>query len=153
MEVGGISHEDALAIASTLEEDEKLRLARSAAGGRSDGGDVIALDDDGPREEAWRPSRATASAAAAPRKTSGREVIDRDLMLANGADDDDEDGEDGMVPEMLLPSDLSTLDAEVLSTLPQSLQLEILEKMRDAQVQGEGRTHVQGLFCQNVPCI
>ena len=102
-----ISHEDALAIAAALEEDTRHRSTAQPVMGGS-------LGD----------NRATSNEGT----------------LLVGSDDDEveeEEGEDGMASEMLLPSDLGTLDAEVLSTLPQSLQLEILEKMRDAQVQGQ----------------
>jgi hypothetical protein len=51
----------------------------------------------------------------------------------NDDDDDDDDGHAGL----LLPADVSSLDPVVLSTLPQSVQLDILERMRDAQQAGE----------------
>jgi hypothetical protein len=50
-------------------------------------------------------------------------------------DDDSDDGDDGQLG-LLLPSDIRSLDPAVLSTLPQSVQLDILEKMRDAQQAG-----------------
>eukprot|EP00955_Chlamydomonas_euryale_P053707 355589-Chlamydomonas_euryale.AAC.2 len=67
----------------------------------------------------------------------------------------DEDSDDGGGVDLgalaMLPSDLTTLDAEVLSTLPQSLQLEILEKMRDAQFAGRedaGREDARRAVCR-----
>jgi hypothetical protein len=51
-------------------------------------------------------------------------------------DDEDEDVVE-LSSALMLPGDISSLDAEVLSTLPQSVQLEVLEKMRDSQAAGE----------------
>ncbi|GLI68761.1 hypothetical protein VaNZ11_013252, partial [Volvox africanus] len=54
--------------------------------------------------------------------------------------DGDEEGEDEdadadlLASMMVLPDDVSSIDPAVLSTLPTSLQLDILEKMRDAQM-------------------
>ena len=54
-----------------------------------------------------------------------------------GSSDVDEDDDDGdAAAGLLLPADISSLDPAVLSTLPQSVQLDILEKMRDAQQAG-----------------
>ena len=85
--------------------------------------------------------RAAAAAAAAPLAgRSGRSGGGVGATENDEGDDDDVDEEDeGLLASMLLPADLTTIDAEVLSTLPQSLQLEILDKMRDAQMQGEER--------------
>eukprot|EP00878_Enallax_costatus_P031248 GHUV01034152.1.p1 GENE.GHUV01034152.1~~GHUV01034152.1.p1 ORF type:complete len:485 (+),score=241.69 GHUV01034152.1:879-2333(+) len=58
-------------------------------------------------------------------------------------DDDDDDGD--AAAGLLLPADISSLDPAVLSTLPQSVQLDILEKMRDAQQAGQGWV-VQGVW-------
>jgi hypothetical protein len=54
---------------------------------------------------------------------------------AGGSSGDSSDSDDGG-GELLLPADVSNLDPAVLSTLPQSVQLDILEKMRDAQQTG-----------------
>lgn len=54
-------------------------------------------------------------------------------------DDDDDDGGGGGLRPFMLPEDGTTLDAEVLSTLPQSVQLEILEKLRDSQQAGKDK--------------
>lgn len=55
-------------------------------------------------------------------------------------DEDEDDGDDGAGIAAALISqgalDLGSLNPEVLATLPQSLQLDILEKMRDAQQAG-----------------
>ena len=83
-------------------------------------------------------SAAGAIRAAAPAGRSGGGAG----ATENDEGDDDDDGEEedgGLLASMMLPADLTTIDAEVLSTLPQSLQLEILDKMRDAQMQGEER--------------
>lgn len=56
-------------------------------------------------------------------------------MGAGGSSGDSSDSDDGG-GELLLPADVSNLDPAVLSTLPQSVQLDILEKMRDAQQTG-----------------
>lgn len=61
---------------------------------------------------------------------------------ASGSDYEGGEGMD-MAALLALPEDLSSLDAEVLSTLPQSVQLEILDKMRDSQAAG-GRLHCEG---------
>lgn len=81
-----------------------------------------------------------AAVALEGKKIDGKELASDQ----NHGDYEGDDNGDGSGDEMLLPTDLSSLDAEVLSTLPQSLQLEILEKMRDAQVQGEFTLHSKG---------
>ncbi len=53
-----------------------------------------------------------------------------------GEEDEGEEGEGGLLSALALPEDLSSIDPAVLSTLPTSLQLDILEKMRDAQIAG-----------------
>ena len=46
-------------------------------------------------------------------------------VLSDGGDEEEDDG------EFLLPDDLNTVDPTVLSTLPPSIQLEVMEKMRE----------------------
>lgn len=56
-------------------------------------------------------------------------------------------GGGGLLGDLALPADLSSLDPEVLSTLPQSVQLEVFERIRDAQMAGE-----RGLGCCGAVC-
>lgn len=58
--------------------------------------------------------------------------------LGGGAAGEEDEGEEegDILSALALPEDLSSIDPAVLSTLPTSLQLDILEKMRDAQIAG-----------------
>lgn len=59
------------------------------------------------------------------------------VVTDGGGDDGDGDEDEDLISSMMaLPEDLSSIDPAVLSTLPTSLQLDILEKIRDAQMAG-----------------
>ncbi len=145
----GVSAEDALAIEMVLQEDERQLGGSGRMGAGSARATAVVIDDNGEDEaegafsaeemafmasrvagetvehEMRARARARASSSAAQARRSA--AADREARASS--DDDDNDG--GLA--MMLPADLSKLDAEALSMLPQSLQLEILEKMRDAQ--------------------
>ena len=55
-----------------------------------------------------------------------KEGFEEDVVEVSSSEDGDDD-DDG---EFLLPDDLNTVDPTVLSTLPPSIQLEVMEKMR-----------------------
>jgi hypothetical protein len=95
------------------------------------------------------PSTAAAAAGGADWEPDDEAEEDAALLGVPGrvggdssGDDSDSEGEGG---QLLLPADVSNLDPAVLSTLPQSVQLDILEKMRDAQQTGrQGMGFVAG---------
>ena len=59
--------------------------------------------------------------------------FERDVVEVSDDDDDDDDG------DFLLPDDLNTVDPAVLSTLPPSIQMEVMDKMREQRT-NENRT-------------
>lgn len=74
----------------------------------------------------------------------GPEAANNDNDDDDAEEEEDDDDTDALLASMMvLPEDLSSVDPAVLSTLPTSLQLDILEKMRDAQMAGEARRDVE----------
>jgi hypothetical protein len=86
-------------------------------------------------DDVWQPGAgagATSSSSSEGGTSSGTSYDEGDTAGDTGGG-----GGTKALAGFLLPADPSKLDAEVLSTLPQSVQLEVLERMRDAQQAGE----------------
>ncbi|PNH12709.1 DNA repair protein UVH3 [Tetrabaena socialis] len=136
----GLSEADAAAIAAAMAEDE-------AAGGEADEIDPSAGMRYDPNaggyvlhETARPPPRTGASgrvgggaAASAAAAAATADLVEWE-QADGAAEEEDEDALESTL--LALPDDLTTIDPAVLSTLPTSMQLDILEKIRDAQMAG-----------------
>jgi hypothetical protein len=96
-----------------------------------------------------KPRLLRADGRAAARTTPGGlgDGGDSDALCGGGSGDDKDLEDEGVAElarggggafaELALPDDPSALDPEALSMLPQSVQLEVFERIRDAQMAGE----------------